>query len=128
VENEADRIAADIVALVERTGGPVTFTDIERNVRGFHTNEFPKSTLCLTTGVEPKLIWGEMSKPGAHALQKVLNEELVAIQYVGVTPYYPEAPYLNWLPAVLLPTNIETPRGITRSSPEFEPPCPGEPV
>ena len=39
IENQASRIADAIVGLVERTDGPVTLTQIEREVEGFMTKE-----------------------------------------------------------------------------------------
>src|SRR5262249_32463950 len=103
---EADRIAAEIVELVERTDGPVTFLDIEREVPGFHKKDLPVWAFMLGRN-EESVLWGGMTKPGLAALHKVLDEQRVALQYVGAVLYLAADGFMftcdNWSPAVLLP-------------------------
>jgi hypothetical protein len=123
---EADRIAADIVALVERTDGPVTFLDVEREVSGFRAEKPPVWDLMLGAK-EETVLWGGMTKPGIGALRKVLDEQMVTLQYVTIVPYLAGErlvlPRDNWSPAMLLPAraaNMQLGSGwLMRSSLEY---------
>jgi len=123
---KADRIAADIVALVERTDGPVTFLDIEREVAGFRADKPPVWDFMLGANDE-SILWANMTKPGIAALHKVLDEQMVALQYVTTLPYLALEHFMlprnNWSPAMLLPAraaNMQLGSGwLMRSSPEF---------
>lgn len=123
---KADRIAAEIVELVERTNGPVTFLDIEREVHDFRKEEPPVWAFMLGAN-EEDVLWADMTKHGIAALHKVLDEQMVAIQYVNWLPYLAAEgfvlPYDNWRPAMLLPAraaNLKTWRWLTRASPEYQ--------
>ena len=63
IENQANRIADAIVDLVERTDGPVTFTQIEREVEGFATKP---SSWAYELGERPgqpaMVVWEGMSE------------------------------------------------------------------
>src|SRR5262249_41987456 len=78
------RIANAIVDLVERTDGPVTFTQIEREVEGFATNE--PSSWAYALGERPGqpavVVWNGMSEAGAAALCQVMLGRRVAVQIV----------------------------------------------
>jgi hypothetical protein len=124
---EADRIAADIVALVERMDGPVNFLDIEREVHGFRAEEPPTWDFLFGNTNEETVLWGGMTKAGIAALHKVLDQQMVAFQYVNTLPYLLGEgfmlPYDNWSPTVLLPTkaaNMQLGSGwLMRASSEF---------
>jgi hypothetical protein len=126
MEAEADRIAADIRALVEWTDGPVSFLDVEREVSGFRAEKPPVWEFMLGANDE-SILWGNMTKPGIAALHKVLDEQMVALQYVTIVPYLALERFIlprdNWSPAMLLPAraaNMQLGSGwLMRSSPEF---------
>src|SRR5947209_7290861 len=84
IENQAHRIADAIVDLVERTDGPVTFTQIEREVEGFATDE--PSSWAYELGERPgqpaAVIWDGVSEAGAAALRQAMCERRVAVQIV----------------------------------------------
>jgi hypothetical protein len=106
IEKQAKHIADAIVDLVERTDGPVTFTQIEREVEGFATNE--RSSWAYELGERPgqpvALIWDGMSEAGAAALRQAMCERRVAIQIVTPDLYFDRFPEdEKWTPLVLLP-------------------------
>jgi hypothetical protein len=119
---EINRIADDIVELVERTNGPVLFSDLDDKVPGFHSTEDPAH--AYFSGHEELVIWDGMTEAGLEALDKILRERRVAMQMVslvfplmlGTRLAESAAP-----PYVLLPVraaNIETPNGAMRVSPK----------
>jgi hypothetical protein len=106
IEKQASHIADAIVDLVERTDGPVTFTQIEREVEGFATNE--PSSWAYELGERPGqpalVVWDGMSEAGAAALRQVMRERRVAVQIVTPDLYLDR--FLEdekWIPLVLLP-------------------------
>lgn len=123
---EAGQIAAEIVTLVERTDGPVTFLDIEREVPGFRAKKPPVWDFMLGAK-EESVLWVGMTKPGIAALHKVLDEQMVALQYVTIVPYLAGERFIlprdNWSPAMLLPAraaNMQLGSGwLMRASSEF---------
>src|SRR5258708_38832150 len=88
IEKQANHIADAIVDLVERTDGPVTFTQIEREVEGFATDEPSSwaSELGERPGQPAVVVWDGMSEAGAAALRQVMRERRVAGQIV--TPVF----------------------------------------
>src|SRR5262249_50259174 len=105
-QKQVIRIANAIVDLVERTDGTVTFTQIEREVEGFATNE-PSSwayALGESPGRPAGVIWNGMSEAGAAALCRVMQERRVAVQIVTPDLYLDRFPEdEKWIPLVLLP-------------------------
>jgi hypothetical protein len=116
LEKETSRIADEIVALVERTAGPVTLCRVHREVAGFGKSEPPYRSVYRG----PLLFWADMSDVGAQALNNVTFGNRVAIQLVDVLPYLLEGGALkdeNWAPIVLLPAkaaNVSTKNGLFR--------------
>jgi hypothetical protein len=116
IKKETSRIADEIVALVERTAGPVTLCRVHREVAGFGKSEPPYRSVYRG----PLVFWADMSDAGAQALNNVLYGNRVAIQLVDVLPYLLEGGALkdeNWAPVVLLPAkaaNVSTKNGLFR--------------
>jgi len=106
IEKQASHIADAIVDLVEQTDGPVTFTQIEREVEGFATNEPWSWTYGLgeRSGPPAGVVWDGMSEAGAAALCRVMLERRVAVQIVTPDLYLDRFPQdEKWIPLVLLP-------------------------
>jgi hypothetical protein len=123
VENLANRIADAIVELVERTNGPVTLLELEREIPGFATKEARKWDYT----VGPKmLIWDGMTEAGCAALHQVMSARRVAIQFVNRQPYILEGCTITdetWRPIVLLPAraaNLDSPTWLLRASPAYQ--------
>jgi len=130
IEKQASRIADAIVDLVERTDGPVTLARIEREVRGFGTNEPPAGEYFLAHDDGETVIWNRMTEAGLTALRKVIRGRRVAVQLVNVLPYFLEDCFIDderWWPIVLLPAraaNLETPAfPLMRASQQFRDYC-----
>src|SRR5690348_2008088 len=89
LEKETDRIAKAIVDLVERTNGPVTFARIEREVPGFAATGSVRCNFFLAERPEnPALVvWDGMTESGCIALNQVMIEKRVAVQYVTTVLY-----------------------------------------
>jgi len=124
-QKQVIRIANAIVDLVERTDGPVTFTQIEREVEGFATNE--PSSWAYALGERPGrpagVIWNGMSEAGAAALCRVMQERRVAVQIVTPDLYLDRFPEdEKWIPLVLLPVraaNLDGPHWHMRAPPAY---------
>ena len=116
LEREASRIADEIVALVERTDGPVTFYKVQREVAGFGKSEPPYRSVYRGR----LLYWADMTDAGAQALDAVLDGKRVAAEVVDVLPYLSEGGGLKddeWQPVVLLPArqaNMSAKNGLFR--------------
>ena len=121
LDKEAKRIADAIVELVERTDGPVTFTQIEREIPGFAAKG--RRVWQYTIGETPEkpalVVWGDMTEPGVMALKRVMGERRVAVQYVTPVLYLDcLLEHENWAPMVLLPAraaNLDTLRWLMRA-------------
>ena len=119
-EKETCRIAHAIVELVERTNGPVTLVQVEREIAGFAKYEPPSWTHVITHANGETSFWSEMSESGLAALRKVTEERMVAVQFVNIVPYLFEKRLRtdeHWQPVVLLPAkaaNMATPIGLMR--------------
>jgi hypothetical protein len=115
IEKQASGIADAIVDLVERTDGPVTLSQIEREIPGFATNGPSAWEYIIEHGGGETIIWGGMTEAGFTALRKVVRGRRVAVQLVNVLPYCLEGCVIHderWSPIVLLPAraaNLETP-------------------
>ncbi len=120
---EINQIADDIVELVERTNGPVLFSDLDDKVPGFHKPNGP--AYAYFAGQEEVVVWDGMTEAGFDALDKVLLERRVAVQMVhlvfplilGTRIAESAAP-----PYVLLPVraaNLDTPFCKMRVSPKM---------
>ena len=120
VETEARRIADEIVALVERTDGPVTFHRVEREVSGFGASEPPYRDFYSGQAGRPVVWWSNMSEAGAQALKNVLLGNRIAVEMVNALPYILEGGGLAddaWQPLVLLPAkqaNVSAMNGLFR--------------
>src|SRR5262245_34803060 len=113
--NAANRIADAIVELVERVGGPVTLTRIEREVSGFAARSGQAAAWCYEVG--DAVMWYGMTKAGCDALRLVLTERRVTTQpgKVRWLVHFLDGrlPPNNLFPLDLLPAsmaNLETPR------------------
>lgn len=120
VETEARRIADEIVALVERTDGPVTFYRVEREVSGFGASEPPYRDFYSQRDGELVVWWANMSEAGVEAFKNVLLGNRIAVAMVNALPYILEGGALreeDWQPVVLLPAsaaNVSTKNGLFR--------------
>ena len=121
----SDKIADAIVDLVNDTDGPVTLSQVDREVPGF-TGEEPSIWQYLIEHSGNKhLIWSGMSEAGYAALCKVISGRRVAIQFVDERPYMLDMldglhiNDVNWLPSVLVPAkaaNLESSRRLIRTT------------
>ena len=125
IEKEASRIADAIVKLVERTDGPVTLAQVEREVAGFAKDEPPTWNFGIERGGVETVYWTGLTEAGEAALQKVMVERRVAVQFVSLLPYLLENVLINnenWQPIVLLPAraaNLDSPKFLVRGSEVF---------
>src|SRR5579863_735497 len=87
LEKEAGRVGDAIVALVERTDGPVTLARLDREIPGFAQREGPVWEYAVHNGPPEKVIWDGMTEAGCLALRKVISGRWVAVQLVDVLPY-----------------------------------------
>jgi len=126
IEKQACLLADAIVELVERTDGPVTLIQIEREILGFASNQPPSWEYVIEQDGGETLIWDGMTEAGEAALRKVMSGRMVAVQYLSnpilyfLEDRYPQCE--NWMPVVLLPTraaNLETPKWLMRFSENF---------
>jgi hypothetical protein len=124
--NRVARIAREIVDLVERTDGPVPLNRIDEQVGGFsaRSSESRRSySYFIRHNTGEVVIWNGLTKAGCDALQCVLHERKVALQFVNVIPYLFENVRLldpDWQPVVLLPVraaNIDGPKWAFRLPP-----------
>jgi len=115
IEKQANRIADAIVELVERTDGPVTLAQINREIPGFSTNEDPSWDYHIKHEGGVGIIWDGMTEAGTEALRKVIRGRRVTVQLVDAWLYILEGGGIRnerWRPIVLLPAraaNLETP-------------------
>src|SRR5262245_40222767 len=127
LKTEATRIADDIVALVERTGGPVTLCRVHREVAGFAAAEPPYREICREKAGQRVIYWSGMTEAGAQALNDVLYGSRVAVEIVNVLPYFLDGGGLendDWVPIVLLPAshaNLSAKNGLFRVPKELLP-------
>jgi hypothetical protein len=118
----ASAIRTAIIALVERTDGPVTLAQIDREIPGF-ANDGPggREYFVQHSGVEC-VIWTGMTDAGLMALRDVMRGRKVAVQFVNPMLYVLEncvCENENWQPIVLLPktaANLDTPNWLVRAS------------
>lgn len=119
LEKQAKRIADAIVELVERTDGPVTLAQVERDIAGFAKDEPPFYGYGFNTG---RFYWNGMTEAGEKGLEQVVRERRVAVQFVSLLPYLLEDCIIeddNWQPIVLLPAraaNLNSPKFLVRGS------------
>jgi len=120
IKKETRRIADAIVELVERTNGPVTLAQVEREVAGFAKHDAPSWAHVVTRPRGETSFWEGMTEAGVAALHNVMDERRVAIQFVNLLPYMMEDCLLQneeWQPIVLLPAraaNLDTPNWLMR--------------
>jgi hypothetical protein len=106
LEKQTNQIADAIVDLVERTNGPVTLAQVEREIEGFHKDEPPFWCHVVTYAGGEASLWDEMTEAGLAALQKVTIERRVTVQFVSILPYILDSCVIadeSWQPIVLLP-------------------------
>jgi hypothetical protein len=123
LEKQANRIADAIIDLVERTDGPVTLAEVDREIPGFAEKNHPTKWEYLVEHDDGEtVIWAGMTEAGFEALREVISGRRVAVQYVSPMLYFIEGCYPrseNWMPVVLLPAraaNLDTPNGLVRRS------------
>jgi hypothetical protein len=122
LEKRSNKIADAIIALVNKTNGPVTFSQLDLDVPGFSSKERSTWDYIIDNSGKEFLIWSGMSEAGFAALSNVISGRRAAIQFVNPLPYILDDCVLyddNWLPAVLVPAkaaNLETPRRLLRTS------------
>jgi hypothetical protein len=126
-------IADEIVHLVECTDGPVTLAQIAKEVPGFAKPVDARACWAYfyTYNDREVLLWDNMTKAGLQALQEVIKDRRVAVQFVSPIVYITEAvlsedPHAiqmpesnNWVPVVVLPKaagNLDTPNMLLRVS------------
>jgi hypothetical protein len=124
--NKVARIVKEIVDLVESTDGPVPLNRIDDQVRGFSarcSRSRRRYEYFMRHNSGEVIIWNGLTKAGRDALQCVLYERKVALQFVNVIPYVFENVRLldpDWQPVVLLPVraaNIDGPKWAFRLPP-----------
>jgi len=129
LEKLANGIADLIVDLVERTDGPVTLAQIDREVPGFAKKEPPAWCHVVEHAGGEMFIWEGMTEAGHMALRQVMGGRKVAIQFVNELPYILEDCFIeneNWWPIVLLPAraaNLNSPNWLIRASQEYRDYC-----
>jgi len=123
LEREAGRIADAIVELVERSDGPVTLAQVQREISGFAKHEPPSWEHVVKHDGRETSFWSEMTEAGLTALLKVTRERRVAIQFVSILPYILDGCLIeneDWQPIVLLPAraaNVDSPNWLLRVPP-----------
>ncbi len=70
IEKEASRIADAIVKLVERTDGPVTLAQVEREVAGFAEDEPPTWNFGIERGGVETVYWTGLTEAGEAGFKK----------------------------------------------------------
>jgi hypothetical protein len=101
---QAGRIADAIVDLVERSGGPITLAQIDREVPGFAEMDPTAPSWCW--GEEESFFWSGMTRQGCEALRAVLLGRRVALQPASPLVYLLHGRYSddqNWVPIALVP-------------------------
>jgi hypothetical protein len=117
----ATMIADLIVDLVNKTNGPVTLAQIDRDVPGFAQKNRPNHCYVIREKTE-QVFWNGMSEGGYLALRDVIFERRVAIQFVNALPYLLQNCVVydaDWVPTVLIPAkaaNLSAPRRLVRLS------------
>jgi len=125
LEKLSNKIADRIVEFVNAFDGPVTLSQIDREVQGFATKETSAWYLRLPGARGNGYIWEGMTEAGVAALENVIFSRKVAIQFVTPQPYLLDqgACYLankDWHPVMLLPAsaaNFSAPNWLVRLSP-----------
>ena len=69
IQKETRRIADAIVELVERTDGPVTLAQVEREVPGFAKHDAPSWGHVVTRPGREISFWYDMTEAGVAALR-----------------------------------------------------------
>jgi hypothetical protein len=130
IEKQASGIADAIVDLVERTDGPVTLSQIDREIPGFAANGPPTWEYFIEHADGKIIIWNQMTEAGFTALRKVIRGRRIAVQFVNALRYFLEDCFVDderWWPIVLLPAraaNLETPAfPLMRASQEYRDYC-----
>jgi hypothetical protein len=112
----SNKIADAIVDLVNDTDGPVTLSQVEREVPGFAKNGAPVWYFAFPQASGDQFVWGNMTEAGEVALREIIYGKRLAVQFVTPQPYLIEGGtnYIDrsdWLPIMLLPArsaNIST--------------------
>ena len=107
----ASAISKAIVEIVERTDGPVTLAQIEREIPGFAAEEAEAWEYYFGPPECKRVIWDGMTEAGRMALSDVITGCKVAIQFVSDLLYLTEGCLFcrdNWTPVVLLPKKAAT--------------------
>ncbi len=121
-ELSPSQIANAIVDLVERAGGPVTLTRLEREVPDFAQLDGRHDWSWVAGDNDEDVIWDGMTEEGCEALRRVVSERRVAMQSCPSSVYVFESRRPHdpaWVPIVLVPAgmaNLETPRLLIRGS------------
>jgi hypothetical protein len=116
--SEIERIANDIVDLVEHTDGPVLLSEIDGKVTGFAASRGPAYSYFYSHEGDVVTVWHNMTSAGYLALRRVLKARRVAVQLVNVLPYLLKGIIVHddtWQPIVLLPA-----RAATLETPNFD--------
>jgi hypothetical protein len=125
-KTRVERIADAIVSLVERTDGPVFLHEIEQEIAGFRATGKKGYIYFIERDGKETIFWAGMTKCGFEALQSVLKNRRVAMQYVSYLPYFFDGVEIGvdgWQPIALLPVraaNLATPKWDMRVSPEAQ--------
>jgi hypothetical protein len=121
-----ERIADAIVALVERTNGPVLLHEIGQEIAGFKATGKNGYIYFIQYDGKETVFWAGMTRCGFEALQSVLNNRRVAVQYVSYLLYFFDGVEIDvdgWEPIALLPSraaNLSTSKWDLRVSPEAQ--------
>jgi hypothetical protein len=105
-KTRAERIADAIVALVERTNGPVFLHEIDQEIAGFKVTGKKGYIHFIQRNGKETVFWAGMTKCGFEALRSVLNNRRVAVQFVSSFPYVFDGVCVDldsWQPIALVP-------------------------
>jgi hypothetical protein len=125
-KTRVERISDAIVALIERTNGPVLLHEIDQEIAGFKATGKNGYIYFIERDGKETIFWAGMTKCGFEALRSVLKNRRVAVQYVSGFPYVFDGVYVDldsWQPIVLLPVraaNLATPKWDMRVSPQAQ--------
>ncbi len=114
----ASAISKAIVEIVERTDGPVTLAQIEREIPGFAGEGGQAWDYTLAE----RVVWDGLTEAGTMALSDVISGGKVAIQIVNELYYALEGCLVccdDCVPIVLLPkkaANLQMPNRLVRVS------------
>ena len=121
------QIANAIVDLVERTNGPVTLAQIEREVPGFAEQDGRRHWSWVAgDGDDEDVIWDGMTKRGCEALRRVVLEGKVAMQPCPSSVYAFQGRWpldATWVPIALVPArmaNLKTPGPLIRGDQQLQ--------